>query len=64
MRLLVLALFIFGCTAVPFVFVWGNSGSWRKAVSAWKQFAVWIGGLLLAAAVVMVVTLLMWPPQS
>jgi hypothetical protein len=38
-RIALLVLVIFGCTLVPAVFVWGNSGSFRTAVSVWWSFS-------------------------
>lgn len=46
MKYVVLALSLFACTLVPFLMVLANSG-WRNAVDAWKQFAAWMGVLLL-----------------
>ncbi len=37
-KLLLLALFLVGCTAVVPLIVWGNSGSWRTALRAWWEF--------------------------
>lgn len=59
-KLLTLALFIIGCTLVPFFIVWANTGL-RAAVQAWSQFAKYLGILLAIGAAVGTVMLL-FPP--
>lgn len=41
-KLMLLALFIIGCTLVVPLFVWGQSGSWRTAIRAWWEYARWM----------------------
>lgn len=61
-KLLALAMFLIGCTLVPFFIVWANSGL-RAAVQAWSQFAKYLGILLAVGAVVGTVMLL-FPPVA
>jgi hypothetical protein len=59
-KLLTLALFIIGCTLVPFFIVWANSGL-RAAAQAWSQFAKYLG-ILLAVGAVVLGLMLAFPP--
>jgi hypothetical protein len=45
--ILKLALCLFSLTLIVPAICWGNSGSWRVALIAWKQFAVYMGALYL-----------------
>lgn len=49
---LLLALFIVGITLVVPLMVWGQSSDWRLALTAWKQYSAWLGGLLALGFVV------------
>jgi hypothetical protein len=55
---LILSLFIFGCTLVVPVFVWGNSGSFKRAVEAWWFFARYLLALAALAIVAHLIYLL------
>ncbi len=46
MKYVWLALFLLGCTLVPALMVWAIEGR-RRAVEAWKQFALFLGVPLL-----------------
>ena len=47
-----LALCLFALTLLPALWAWGNTASWRKAMMAWRHFALYmlclgaVGGLI------------------
>ena len=52
--ILKLALFIFASTLVVPLMVWGQSSDWRTALHAWKQYSLYLGGMLALGFVVWV----------
>lgn len=57
-RTLLLVLVLLGYTLVVPIFVWGNSGSFRKAVGAWWFFVRYMLVLMVPAAIAALIGLL------
>ena len=51
-RWLIMVLVILGCTAVPFVFVWGMTQRLGEAFRAWRQFVTVL--LVLASPAILI----------
>lgn len=58
---LLLVLVVAGFSLVVPLCVLGITGRWRVALTAWRQYAVWLGALALPGALAWI-ALSIWPP--